>query len=191
VFPNIILGGSKVATNTPRLKFQNVVAIVNCTMKEGGHHEDKSLAYFQVSVADSMDSDIAKYFESVSNFLSEHTQKGKVLIHCQEGASRSPTIFIAHLIHAHKKSYKDALEILHSKYGEEFVSLNSGFVKQILEWEFKILGTKSVLTEKREAKPSQKLDQVSKKRSRSKSQDGLPPPKKPKDLEKGYPEITQ
>jgi len=173
VFTNILLGGLKVAANTPRLKSLNVVAIVNCTGKDSGHHEDKSLAHFQVNVADSSDANIGQYFESASAFIAENCQKGKVLIHCQEGASRSPTVFMAHLIHAHNMSYHEALEILHTKYGEEFVSMNRGFVKQLKELEQKSLGINSETPEKRESKPSQRFLESPKKRPRSKSGDAL------------------
>jgi len=176
VFSNILLGSFRVASNAKLLEKHGVVAVVNCTDKEKGYHSNESLVHLQVNVLDDGNHDIARYFEESSNFIKQHSQKGIVLVHCREGASRSPTIVLAHLVHAHSKSLSEALDILHNNYGEEFLSINDGFKRQLMEWEKKILNKSSInlIGEKREIKKKHIFDNSplkSKKRSRSFSLD--------------------
>jgi len=110
-----------------------------------------------------------------------------VLIHCREGQSRSPTIFLSHLVMHHKKTLSEALQILYSNYGESHVSLNIGFKQQIMAFEKEKLGISSVdlvgLSERPKRAPKWQNDFVNsdsllKKRPRSKSLNDASPPKK-------------
>lgn len=59
---------------------------------------------------------------------------GKLLIHCGEGVSRSPSILIMYLITNCKYSYIDAYNIISSK---RYIKPNVGFIKQLKHLEGK------------------------------------------------------
>lgn len=54
--------------------------------------------------------------------------KGKLLIHCGEGISRSPSILILYLIYTHNYTYNEAYNIISTK---RFIKPNIGFIKQL------------------------------------------------------------
>jgi protein-tyrosine phosphatase len=49
-------------------------------------------------------------FESSFNFIDGNICKTNVLVHCEKGISRSPTIVIAYIMRKEKKIYSDILE---------------------------------------------------------------------------------
>lgn len=67
--------------------------------------------------------------------------KGRVLVHCQAGISRSATICIAYLISRHRLRLDEAYEYV--KKRRSVISPNFNFMGQLLNWE-----TETQLTEK-------------------------------------------
>ena len=64
--------------------------------------------------------------DKVTEFI--NSCSGKLLIHCGEGISRSPSILIMYLISRHNYSYMNAYTIIQSK---RYIKPNIGFVKQL------------------------------------------------------------
>ncbi|KAI5782796.1 protein-tyrosine phosphatase-like protein [Pyronema domesticum] len=58
---------------------------------------------------------------------------GRVLVHCVEGVSRSPSIVLAYLMSERGMSYKQALRVVKLRRG--VVCPNLGFERQLKEWE--------------------------------------------------------
>ena len=67
--------------------------------------------------------DILQHKEVVTDFINKC--HGKLLIHCGEGISRSPSILIIYLM---SKNYKEAYELVSSK---RFIKPNIGFMRQL------------------------------------------------------------
>jgi protein-tyrosine phosphatase len=61
------------------------------------------------------------------------SSNGRVLVHCQAGVSRSPTITIAYIMALLGKSSNDAFEFVKNK--RNIVSPNLNFMGQLFEFE--------------------------------------------------------
>lgn len=69
------------------------------------------------------------------NFISDSVKnsKGRVLVHCQAGISRSATICLAYLISRHRLRLDEAYEYV--KKRRSVISPNFNFMGQLLTWE--------------------------------------------------------
>jgi len=78
--------------------------------------------------------EISKYFQEAHNFIEEGRAKNcKVLVHCEGGISRSPTIVIAYLMRYNGMTLKDALE--HVSQKRPIISPNMGFMNELKKYE--------------------------------------------------------
>ncbi|CAG8675504.1 16827_t:CDS:10, partial [Cetraspora pellucida] len=99
----------------------------------------KSFTYKVISIRDSEVQDISKYFEETYMFIQNvlDQEDKSVLVHCEMGISRSPTVVIAYIMRSQKKSLKDALAFVKEK---RFVTRpNAGFYKQLKNFESGLL----------------------------------------------------
>jgi protein-tyrosine phosphatase len=89
---------------------EGITHIINVTKDIPFYHENSNrtkIEYLRIPVNDSIDQDIKKYFDKTNEFIEKvKKQNGKVLVHCQMGISRSPTIVIAYLMKKEKKGYQ-------------------------------------------------------------------------------------
>lgn len=65
----------------------------------------------------------------VSEFMKNCS--GKLLIHCGEGVSRSPSTLIMYLIENHNYNYNDAFNLISSK---RYIKPNVGFARQLKQF---------------------------------------------------------
>lgn len=75
--------------------------------------------------------DVFLYFNPISD--SVKNSKGRVLVHCQAGISRSATICLAYLISRHRLRLDEAYEYV--KKRRSVISPNFNFMGQLLNWE--------------------------------------------------------
>jgi len=92
----------------------------------------------QVPIDDLEDENLFTYFQRVNDFIEEGLKassdgkKGKVLVHCNAGRSRSVSFVIAFLMKKYRLSYKQARYAVQRKYPEGvMVEPNAGFSKQL------------------------------------------------------------
>ena len=109
---------------------EGITHIINVTKNIPLYHENSDnikIKYLRVPVNDGCDQDIKKYFDETNEFIDQvKQQNGKVLVHCQAGISRSPTIVIAYLMKMNNISYDIAFQTLKSK--REIISPNISFI---------------------------------------------------------------
>eukprot|EP00759_Apiculatamorpha_spiralis_P025390 PhF_6_TR28354/c0_g1_i2/m.42051 len=92
-----------------------------------------SFVFKKIAVNDNSDEDIGKYFQECLEFIqAARDQHGKVLVHCRQGVSRSPTIVIAHLVHDLGYTLEDAMA--HVQNCRESVCPNIGFILTLEEY---------------------------------------------------------
>ncbi len=75
---------------------------------------------------DSRTYNILKHKDEIIEFINKC--EGKLLIHCGEGVSRSPSVFILYLIHNLNYTYEEAFKLISSK---RFIKPNIGFIRQL------------------------------------------------------------
>jgi len=101
--------------------------------------------YKRISVQDSGEENIEDYFpEAVSFILTHIGPNQRVLVHCEEGQSRSPTIVIAWMMKHLNITLKEAYEKFLGIVGEDYVGINDGFKRQLMNWDVLLHDHKSI-----------------------------------------------
>jgi len=132
-----LIGSSEVAKNLDLLKQHEVAAVLNLTPNIKNFHEDsgEDLVYKRISIEDSVGEPIVKHFKTAIKFISENIERGKVLIHCQKGESRSPAFALAFAMQYFPLTLKESFEALVDVAGADFLKINEGFRRQLMEWD--------------------------------------------------------
>jgi len=108
--------------------------VLNVTAVTPTYPQSPNINYKQLLAADNGSQNIKQYFEEAFTFIdAAKDSKGSVLIHCQAGVSRSPTIAIAYLIKYFSMSMVDAYKFI--KCRRSIISPNLNFMGQLLEFE--------------------------------------------------------
>lgn len=112
---------------------------VNCSEQPETFFKEEGPFLKQISVADTLESDLHSKFQATCDFISGHLdKKHAVLVFSDLGISRSAAVIIAFLMHHNKWSLKEAYE--HTKACCTNVRPNRGFVTQLSQWEADIFG---------------------------------------------------
>ena len=127
ILPNLFLGNIHDAININFLVKNKIKAIVNAS---DYHNKYVHFSYMNIDVEDVEAADIQKYFTKVSRFICNCLIKGHaVLVHCNGGISRSPTLVIAFLIQKRRMSLTDAITFVRQK--RPVILPNDGFLAQL------------------------------------------------------------
>lgn len=87
-----------------------------------------SIKYYQCELLDLPESDILLPVKKCINIIHQNRHEN-ILVHCNAGVSRSPTIVISYLMALENLSYDEAYEKVKSK--RECIKPNNGFVQQL------------------------------------------------------------
>jgi protein-tyrosine phosphatase len=86
------------------------------------------ILYKRVPVTDSQETKLDAFFDETADFISAQVQEGKkVLVHCQLGMSRSPSILIAYAIRSLGMTLSSAVESI----SKSTLNINDGFQRQV------------------------------------------------------------
>ena len=150
VMPRLWLGNSACSRDCDVLRKRGITAILNCTTELPNFFDGKSTAssmsmsvrYRRISVADNASANLLPHFESASEFITGamHRGRGAVMVHCEQGVSRSATVVIAHLMRTQGLTLEQAT----AKVAKvRFIQPNETFLEQLCQYE-------RVLTEARQ-----------------------------------------
>lgn len=116
-----------------------VTHILNLDSEVENKFED-DYNYKNIHIQDRPDYDLSKVYEDCFDFIDDGRHYGNVLIHCSGtiGLSRSTTICIAYLMNKEKQKYDEAFNNV--KEVRSFVKPNEGFMKQLKEYQVKLMG---------------------------------------------------
>lgn len=90
-----------------------------------------------IPLEDASDVKIIDYFDMINCIIENEIQKkGKAVIHCYAGVSRSATLVIAFLMKHYNLSFLKASN--HVKKRRNWIKPNMGFIKQLKEYEKKL-----------------------------------------------------
>ena len=133
LIPNLFIGSIGTASNLKILKETGITHIV-CAAKGVEAYYPNKFTYLKLDLLDSENEDIKKYFDEAGEFINKALkEKGKVLVHCHAGISRSSTICLAYIIKYKKIGYDKAIKMVREKRAK--ISPNVGFEKQLREYQ--------------------------------------------------------
>ncbi|KAK0483133.1 protein-tyrosine phosphatase-like protein [Armillaria luteobubalina] len=96
--------------------------------------EKDGFSCYRIDILDQASSDLRPHLEDACNYIDRALRGGKsVLVHCQQGISRSASIVIAFLIRNRGMSYDSAYSLV--KRERACIKPNAGFVQALQEWE--------------------------------------------------------
>eukprot|EP01016_Furgasonia_blochmanni_P041341 TRINITY_DN5356_c0_g1_i3.p1 TRINITY_DN5356_c0_g1~~TRINITY_DN5356_c0_g1_i3.p1 ORF type:complete len:141 (-),score=9.96 TRINITY_DN5356_c0_g1_i3:332-754(-) len=117
-----------------------ITHIINVTGHVHNAFEDrKDVKYLRIDVEDIEESNLLEYFDMVYEWMEAaySDAKSKILIHCSRGMSRSPTIAIMYIMRKLKWDFGKTLDFVTAK--RQIVNPNAGFIKQLRDFEIKVM----------------------------------------------------
>ena len=141
--PRLYLGNAAAAADLGKLRALRINYIVNATSNLPNHWEGRGLEYLSVPVEDSLASDLGKYLDTAAIFiaraLSDPYASDAVLVHCQQGVSRSATIVLAFLMRERGMSLDAAIAWLHKR---RWIRPNEAFHEQLRAYEAALVASR-------------------------------------------------
>jgi protein-tyrosine phosphatase len=136
IIDNIYIGNYATALDLSLLKSLGIthILVVGKNMKELFVDE---FIYKTIPLYDSDYTNITKYFDESNEFIRNGYEKGKILIHCGHGISRSVSLVMAYLIKCKEMSYSEVKLFVKSK--RKVAQPNPGFEKQLKDYSYNIL----------------------------------------------------
>ncbi|KAJ6480419.1 protein-tyrosine phosphatase-like protein [Mycena sanguinolenta] len=132
----LYLGSLSAVNDHPLLRAHGVTHLVQALeapWAPPARKEDGFVAY-SIDIRDKETVDLRPHLEAACVYIERALKRGEgVLVHCQQGVSRSPSIVIAYLIRNHGMSYDAALAFVRRK--RACVKPNPGFARALMEWE--------------------------------------------------------
>ena len=126
------------ATNENIVNLLKITHIVNITMEHKNAFPGK-VKYLKLVLEDVSDTNLFDHFYKTSDFIHAAISKGgRVLVHCNQGVSRSSTITLAYLMRFKKWNLEYAFNMLKAR--RSCTCPNPGFFRQLSDWEVKIFG---------------------------------------------------
>ncbi|XP_072882955.1 dual specificity protein phosphatase 5 [Hemitrygon akajei] len=137
ILPFLYLGSAYHASRPDFLDDLHITALLNVSRSCAEYFKSNYLYKF-IPVEDSASADISSHFQEAIDFIDHvrHTG-GKVLVHCEAGVSRSPTICLAYLMKSKQLRLDEAFDYI--KERRSTISPNFGFMNQLLHYESEML----------------------------------------------------
>ncbi|XP_067114887.1 dual specificity protein phosphatase 5 [Osmerus mordax] len=139
ILPYLFLGSAYHASRQDYLGDLRITALLNVSRRDmrpaKGHYD-----YKWIPVEDSHTADISSHFQEAIEFIDRvKLSGGKVLVHCEAGISRSPTICMAYIMRTERRQLEEAFDII--KQRRELISPNFSFMGQLLQFESEVLSS--------------------------------------------------
>ncbi|NXT21659.1 DS13B phosphatase, partial [Syrrhaptes paradoxus] len=143
VWPNLYVGDLYVARDKVQLSQMGISHIVNAAAGRfridtgPKFYKDLPVDYYGVEAEDDPNFDLSVYFYPVARYIRAalNSPRGKVLVHCAMGISRSATLVLAFLMICEDMTLADAIQTVRSHRG---ICPNSGFLKQLWELDLQL-----------------------------------------------------
>lgn len=140
VLPFLVLGNERDARDAEllqRLGVERVLHVTPCDDADQHRCPAGVRSCKHLPASDSCHQNLKQFFDDAFRFLDEaHASGGRVLVHCQAGVSRSPTITVAYLMRHLRLPLVDAYRYLKAK--RPIISPNLNFMGQLMELEQKL-----------------------------------------------------
>ncbi|NXQ17732.1 DS13B phosphatase, partial [Peucedramus taeniatus] len=143
VWPNLYVGDLYVARDKAQLSRMGISHVVNAAagrfrINTGPKfYNDLPVDYYGVEAEDNPNFDLSIHFYPVAQYIREalNSPRGKVLVHCAMGISRSATLVLAFLMICEGMSLTTAIQTVRSHRG---ICPNSGFLQQLRDLDLQL-----------------------------------------------------
>ena len=126
----LYISGYKTASTASDLQSMKITNIINCSGDLCENLSFSGINYLTLNIRDNVSENIECLFFKCINYINEAKEKkGRVLIHCYKGVSRSVSILISYLIYLYKWTYDEAFDLVQSK--RSIANPNIGFYLQL------------------------------------------------------------
>jgi protein-tyrosine phosphatase len=140
------------------LKGLGVTHIVNATSEVRNYFEkEPGFFYLNTPCMDTDAADLSPFFDSAVTFIHDARKEGhSVLVHCQQGVSRSAAIVLAYLVKAEGRTLNEAYTLLRNK--RSTCKVRPNFLKQLVTWEMGLKPQKSGSSDEKRAESVKRKD---------------------------------
>ncbi|XP_041089326.1 dual specificity protein phosphatase 26-like [Polyodon spathula] len=133
VWPNLYLGDQDIAADRRELAKLRITHILNCAHSKwrGGaeYYEGMNITYHGIEAHDSPTFDMSVNFYPASEFIHKAlSSRGRILVHCAVGVSRSAALVLAYLMIRHNMTLVEAIKTVKEQRG---IIPNRGFLRQL------------------------------------------------------------
>ena len=132
IIKDIFISNYQTASTISELQKLKITNIINCASDicKNLNTSAVKIEYLNFQLKDTVSENIeCLFFRCIKLINKVKEEKGRILIHCQMGISRSVSIVLAYLIYKNKWTYDRAFNFLHSKRGS--ANPNWGFYLQL------------------------------------------------------------
>lgn len=129
ILPNIYLGNRDNAFNERVVQNLGITHILS--LNKGAHY-DHGISQLNFPIDDDVSEDIIYAYGAVKPFLYDAYGSGKLLLHCDQGKSRSVAILILFLNEKLGMTFEDLLEFIQKQ--RRIAKPNPGFVEQVRKY---------------------------------------------------------
>lgn len=135
---HIYLGSDTVAKNHELLRRNGITHVLNCVGFVCPEYFKSDFVYKTLWLQDSPTEDITSILYDVFDYFEDvREQRGRVLVHCCQGVSRSTSLVIAYLMWREGQSFEDAFQYVKTARG--VTNPNVGFACQLLQCQKRVL----------------------------------------------------
>ncbi len=129
IINNLYLGNASTAKDLNLLKLYGIKVIVSLS---GNFHYPSEFICLHNHFSDTGQSEIISHLQQCTEFIYQQITKYPILVHCQGGVSRSPTIILAYLVKYTSMSFDES--ITHLTTCRPSVRFKPHFINQIQQW---------------------------------------------------------
>jgi len=140
---HILIGNKDDAADIDGLHKLGVTHVLNVATQQTPNFYPKDFVYTNISIFDKPDENLNQHKKTAVEFLQRvEKMKGRVLVHCIAGVSRSVSFVIMHLMVTHQMFLRVAYD--HVKSIRPYILPNNGFLLQLAKLETELFGLTSV-----------------------------------------------
>ena len=137
ILPRLLLGNEAASKDKQELASARVTHILNATSTLPNQFERTgAFQYLRIPVEDSLAADLGMHLDKavdwMATVLSDPYSPGAVLVHCQQGISRSATLVIAYLMRERAMPLASAVRYVHQR---RWIRPNEAFIAQLRTYE--------------------------------------------------------
>lgn len=138
VIPGLFLGNMNAALNVEQLKQHGISHVLNVRSKVDWvamvHYEENNIEFAHVLMQDSPSFDMKKSINAAIAFIQVALDVGgRVLVYCNAGISRSPTVVVAYIMANQDVDAICASQLVKNRHNKALP--NHSFIRFLCEWE--------------------------------------------------------